>query len=166
MPHKQNPILTENVTGLARLIRAYAQAAFENVVLWHERDISHSSVERVIAPDATIVLDFMLHRMIAVLKGLRVYPERMKKNMAATRGAVFSQEVLLALVEGGLSREESYGIVQKHALKALQNGADFKTNVVKDPRVQKILKPQALNKVFDMRRKLKAIGRIIHETVG
>lgn len=160
MPHKQNPILSENLTGLARLVRAYAQAAFENVALWHERDISHSSVERVIAPDATIVLDFMIHRMIGVLKGLNVYPAQMKKNLEATRGVVFSQEVLRALIDGGKSRERAYRIVQKEALRALQNGADFRQLV------KKHLTPTQQKTVFDLRAKLKNIRRIVDETIG
>lgn len=164
MPHKQNPILCENLTGLARLVRAYAQAALENVSLWHERDISHSSVERVIAPDATIVLDFMIHRLIEVLKGLNVYPDRMKKNLEATHGAVFSQDVLLALVEAGLSREAAYQAVQRHALKALRNGADFKTHVGKDPLVRKHLPSKTLEKIFDWKAKLKNIRGLIDET--
>lgn len=166
MPHKRNPILTENLTGLARLVRSYAQAAFENVALWHERDISHSSVERVIAPDATIVLDFMLDRLIEVLKGLEVFPERMKHNMEATHGVVFSQEILLALVGAGLSREEAYRIVQKNALQALQNGVDFRAHIAKEPAVKKYFKPQELNKIFDWNNKLKNIGRVIHATLG
>ena len=166
MPHKRNPILTENLTGLARLLRGYAVAAFENVALWHERDISHSSVERVIAPDAAIVLDFMIHRMMEVLKGLEVYPEKMKQNIGATHGAVFSQEVLLALVEAGLTREEAYKIVQNHALKALQNGKDFRTEIVNDPVVKKNLKDETLQSIFDWERKLKNIHQIIERTLA
>lgn len=160
MPHKQNPILTENLTGLARLMRAYAQAALENVSLWHERDISHSSVERVIAPDATIVLDFMLARLLEVLKGLKVFPERMKRNIETSRGVVFSQEVLQALIERGLSRDRAYQIVQREALRALQNGADFRQLV------KKHLTPAQEKTIFNWQAKLKNIGRIIHETVG
>lgn len=166
MPHKRNPILTENLTGLARLMRAYAQAALENVALWHERDISHSSVERVIAPDATLVLDFMLYRLIEVLKGLEVFPKRMKQNLEATHGAVFSQEVLLALVEAGLSREQAYPIVQRHALAALQNGIDFRRHIQTDPTVKKYLRPAQLEPVFSWQKKLKNVRRIIDETLG
>lgn len=166
MPHKRNPILCENLTGLARLVRSYAQAGFENVALWHERDISHSSVERVIAPDATIVLDFMIHRLLEVLKGLEVFPKRMKKNLEALRGVIFSQEVLLALVKAGLSREVAYRIVQKHALAAMQNGIDFRRYVEKDETVKKYLKPAGLKTIFDFGGKLRNIGRIIHETLG
>jgi adenylosuccinate lyase len=127
MPHKRNPILSENVTGLARLMRSYALAALENVALWHERDISHSSVERVIAPDATIALDFMLRRMTYVLGGLCVYPENMKRNLEKSGGAVFSEAVLLALVDKGVSRDAAYRMVQRHALKIA------KRRVVKRP---------------------------------
>lgn len=165
MPHKRNPILTENLTGLARLIRGYAVAAGENVALWHERDISHSSVERVIAPDATILLDFMLDRMTQVLQGLEVYPEKMKQNIEATHGVVFSQEVLLALVQKGLSRENAYKIVQKQALAALQNGGDFQDKIAKDPVVQKNLKNEELKNIFNWNRKLKNIDVIIRRTL-
>ena len=113
MPHKRNPILSENVTGLARLMRSYAVAALENVALWHERDISHSSVERVIAPDATIVLDFMLRRMNYILGDLCVYPENMKRNLERSGGTVFSERVLLALVEKGIARDAAYRMVAK-----------------------------------------------------
>lgn len=166
MPHKRNPILTENLTGLARLARAYAGAALENVALWHERDISHSSVERVIAPDATIALDFMLHRLMEVLKGLNVYPERMKANLEATRGVVFSQEVLLALVGAGLSREAAYKIVQTHALFALKNGDSFRGRIAKDPAVKKHLQKKDLEAIFDWRRKLKTVEKIIQRTLA
>lgn len=160
MPHKANPILTENLTGLARLMRSYAQAAYENVALWHERDISHSSVERVIAPDATIVLDFMLNRLTEVLKSLQVFPKRMKQNIESSRGVVFSQEVLRALIEKGLSREKAYQIVQKEARRALQNGADFRRLV------EKHLTPAQRKTIFNWNAKLKNIGRIIREALG
>lgn len=165
MPHKRNPILAENLTGLARLVRSYAQAALENVALWHERDISHSSVERVIAPDATIVLDFMIHRLVEILKGLNVYPEKMKKNLEASHGTVFSQEVLLALVQAGLDRPKAYQIVQQQALKAYQNGQDFRFLIGKDPRVKKYLRPKTLQTIFDFKVKLKNIRRILDATL-
>lgn len=165
MPHKRNPILTENLTGLARLVRAYAGAAFENVALWHERDISHSSVERVVAPDATIALDFMIYRLLEVLKNLEVYPEKMKQNMEATRGVVFSQEVLLALVEAGLKREQAYKIVQTNALNALKEGSSFKTCIAKDAVVKKHLKPKDLDLIFNWQRKLQSIDKIIERTL-
>ncbi|HET8563153.1 MAG TPA: adenylosuccinate lyase, partial [Candidatus Binatia bacterium] len=144
MPHKRNPILSENVSGLARLMRSYAMAALENVTLWHERDISHSSVERVIAPDATIVLDFMLHRMIHVLGNLCVYPENMKRNLERSGGAIFSERVLLALVDKGLSRDAAYRLVQRHALKAGREGGDLKRELSQDPEVRRYLSPHEI----------------------
>ncbi len=166
MPHKRNPILTENLTGLARLVRAYAQAALENVALWHERDISHSSVERVIAPDATIVLDFMIHRLMEVLKNIQVFPKQMKKNLEASRGVVFSQELLLALVQAGLSREKAYKIVQTHAMRAMQNGEDFYSRVSKDPAVKKHLDPKKLKSIFSWQNKLKNVDLVVKRTLG
>lgn len=132
MPHKRNPILTENVTGLARLMRAWATAAYENVALWHERDISHSSVERVIAPDATTTLAFMLRRMTRVFKGLVVYPERMKENLASMRGLVFSQGVLLALTQKGMARQAAYAIVQRCAMRVWDEGLELLSALVDD----------------------------------
>jgi len=151
MPHKRNPILSENVSGLARLMRSYAIAALENVPLWHERDISHSSVERVIAPDATIVLDFMLHRMIYVLGHLCVYPENMKRNLERSGGAIFSERVLLALVEKGLSRDAAYRIVQRHALNARKDGGDLKGELLQDPELRPYLSPQEIEAVWDVK---------------
>jgi adenylosuccinate lyase len=136
MPHKRNPILSENVSGLARLMRSYALAAMENVPLWHERDISHSSVERVIAPDATIALDFMLRRMIYVLGNLCVYPENMKRNLEKSGGAVFSEKVLLALVEKGVARDTAYRMVQRHALKVGKEGGDLKRELLQDAEIR------------------------------
>ncbi len=125
MPHKRNPVLSENLSGLARLVRSYAVAALENVALWHERDISHSSVERVIGPDATIVLDFMLGRFTGMMDKLIVYPERMLSNLNMTHGVIFSQMVLLALIEKGITREDAYAIVQKNAMKSWHEGIEF-----------------------------------------
>jgi adenylosuccinate lyase len=129
MPHKRNPVLCERIAGLARVVRADLQAALEDVALWHERDISHSSVERVILPDATIALDYMLHLATGVLDRLRVFPERMLENLQAGGGLVYSQQVLLALVDGGLSRDEAYGLVQAAAAEAWDRGADFRAEV-------------------------------------
>lgn len=125
MPHKRNPVLSENVTGLARLVRGYVTPALENVALWHERDISHSSVERMIAPDATVTLDFALVRLTGMMEKLVIYPERMKANLDKLGGLVFSQRVLLALTQAGISREDSYRLVQKHAMKVWEKGADL-----------------------------------------
>lgn len=161
MPHKRNPILSENLTGLARLMRAYSQAANENVALWHERDISHSSVERVIAPDATIVLDFMLHRLNGVLRNLSVYPKRMLENIDATHGVIFSQEVLLALVDAGWSREKAYKRVQSHAMQAMQNGESFESRILQDAMVRRLLSVGEIRKVFSLERKLKEVPGII-----
>lgn len=149
MPHKKNPILSENLTGLARLVRSYSQAAMENVSLWHERDISHSSVERVIFPDATITLDFMLHRFAGMMEGLVIYPERMKSNMELSGGTIYSQRLLLALVDSGMSREDAYLIVQKNAHSAADLQSSFKELVKNDPEVTSRLDTRAIAAVFD-----------------
>jgi adenylosuccinate lyase len=149
MPHKRNPIACENICGLARLIRSHSLAALENVALWHERDISHSSVERVILPDATILLDFMIMRLNNVLRGLLVYPANMKRNMLKTVELIGSQRLLLALVDKGLGRDESYRKVQAHAMKAWQDGASFKQLVSTDPVFKKRLTKADIERVFD-----------------
>jgi len=151
MPHKRNPILSENVTGLARLMRAYAIAALENVPLWHERDISHSSAERVIGPDATIVLDFMLRRMIYILDNLCVYPDNMKRNLEKSGGAVFSERVLLALVNKGVARDTAYRMVQRHALKVGRNGGDLKRELAQDPGIRRFLSAKEIEAVWNMK---------------
>jgi adenylosuccinate lyase len=148
MPHKRNPILSENVAGLARLMRSYAQAALENVALWHERDISHSSVERVIAPDATIVLDFMLRRMTYVLGDLCVYPENMRRNLEKSGGTVFSEKVLLALVDKGVARDDAYRMVQRHALKVGREGGDLKRELVNDQEIRGYLTADEIDAVW------------------
>lgn len=149
MPHKKNPVIAERVCGLARLVRTNALAATENVALWHERDISHSSVERVIVPDSTILLDYMLEKMIYVMGNLAVYPENMKKNLEETHGLIYSQRVLLALVAKGVSREDAYKIVQRNALKAWDGEEDFRVLLEKDPEVAEVLKPDELAPLFD-----------------
>jgi adenylosuccinate lyase len=149
MPHKRNPIVAERICGLARLLRANALAALENVALWHERDISHSSVERVIIPDSTTALDYMLAKTAEMVKNLLVYPERMKKNFGCSYGLVFSQRVLLALIGKGLSREEAYALVQQKAMKAWGEGKDFRTLLESDPEVTKILPPEEIGGLFD-----------------
>jgi adenylosuccinate lyase len=146
MPHKRNPILSENVSGLARLMRSYALAAMENVPLWHERDISHSSVERVIAPDATILLDFMLRRMTYVLGNLCVYPENMKRNLEKSGGTVFSEGILLALVGKGVARDAAYRMVQGHALKVGRDGGDLKRELLQDPEIRRYLSAPEIEK--------------------
>jgi adenylosuccinate lyase len=149
MPHKRNPILSENLTGLARIVRAAVVPALENVALWHERDISHSSVERVFAPDATIALDFALHRLSDLVARLTVYPERMKQNLAILGGLVHSQRVLLALTQAGASREEAYRLVQSNAAKVWSGEGDFPTLLQQDPEVGKHLDTAALEACFD-----------------
>ena len=161
MPHKRNPILTENLCGLARLVRSYAQACFENVALWHERDISHSSVERVAVPDATIALDFMLRRFTGVVKNLVVFPEKMMENLELTRGTVFSGHLLLALVDKGMSREDAYKLVQQHALAAFDGGAPLQERVTADPAVSKVMTKEEIGEVFSLARHLKEVDRIV-----
>src|SRR5262249_51077138 len=157
MPHKRNPILSENVTGLARLLRAYAGAALENVALWHERDISHSSVERVIAPDATIALDFMLARMTGVVDALVVRPERMRANLDATGGVVLSEHVLLALVQAGAARQEAYRWVQRAAHAALDGGVSFADALAGEPEIRKRLTRRAIDELLDPARHLRHV---------
>jgi adenylosuccinate lyase len=154
MPHKRNPILSENVSGLARLMRSYAIAAMENVALWHERDISHSSVERVIAPDATIVLDFMLRRMSYVLGNLCVYPENMKRNLEKSGGTVFSERVLLALVEKGMARDAAYRLVQRHALKVGKEGGDLKRELLQDPEIRRHVSAEEIEAIWGVKHHL------------
>jgi adenylosuccinate lyase len=151
MPHKRNPILSERICGLARLLRANLQAGLENVALWHERDISHSSVERVILPDSSILLDYMLHLATTVLEGLRVFPERMRENLEASGGLAFSQPVLLSLVDRGLSREEAYEVVQSAAAAAWDRGADFRAELLADDRVRGVLAEDELTALFQTR---------------
>ncbi len=165
MPHKRNPILTENVTGLARLVRSYAVAALENIALWHERDISHSSVERVIGPDATIALDFMLGRLTRVVKDLVVHPDNMKRNLELWRGAVFSEAVLLALVRGGISRDEAYRWVQRCGMKAMA-GADFREEVARDPDITQHLTPTQIGELFDLHHHLRYEGELLQRAFG
>ena len=161
MPHKRNPILTENLCGLARLVRSYAQACFENVALWHERDISHSSVERVAVPDACIALDFMLRRFNGVVTNLVVSPERMMENLELTRGTVFSGHLLLALVDKGISREDAYQLVQQHALAAWEGGATLQERVQGDPVVSNALSDEEIAAVFSLKRHLREVDRIL-----
>jgi adenylosuccinate lyase len=150
MPHKRNPVLTENISGLARVVRGHALAAMENVPLWHERDISHSSVERVIAPDATILTDFMLHRLTNVVAHMVVYPERMLENLWKSHGLIFSEGVLLLLVDSGLSREEAYRLVQRNAMTSWETGRDFKTVLLEDDELMARADADHLERVFDL----------------
>ncbi|MGF1649268.1 MAG: adenylosuccinate lyase [Hyphomicrobiaceae bacterium] len=150
MPHKRNPVLTENLTGLARMVRAYAMPAMENVALWHERDISHSSVERMIGPDATVTLDFALNRLAGVIEKLVVYPEHMQRNLDRLGGLHNSQRVLLALTQAGVSREDAYRLVQRNAMKTWEQGCDFLEELKSDPDVTAKLSPAELEAMFDL----------------
>ena len=161
MPHKRNPIVSERVSGLARVLRGHAQAAMENIALWHERDISHSSVERVILPDSTILLDYMLDRFAFILEGLDVRPDRMRENLESSKGLVFSGSVLLALAEAGMSREEAYRLVQRAAMKSWETGDHLKDSLEKDRRVTDLLSRDALDRCFDYREHLIHVPRIL-----
>jgi adenylosuccinate lyase len=161
MPHKRNPLTAERVAGLARVMRGYALAAQENVALWHERDITHSSAERIILPDACILLHYMMAKFIHVMDKLNVYPARMKRNIQLTRGLVSSQQVLLALVKRGYTREKAYAIVQRNALNAWENEANFRALIEADPEVTKILEPSVIEECFDLSYHLKNVDYIL-----
>ena len=160
MPHKRNPVTCEQICGLARVVRGNIQPAFENIALWHERDISHSSVERVILPDTTTLVDYMLARTIWLISGLRVSPERMKRNLDLTRGLVFSGQLLLDLSAAGILREEAYKLVQGHAMRAWEGDGDFRKAIETDPIVTKHLTPAALEESFSVSRQLRNIDQI------
>jgi len=149
MPHKRNPIGSENLSGLARIIRANALASLENIPLWHERDISHSSVERIIAPDSSILMDYMLNRMNGIMKNLTVYPERMKENLNRLKGLIFSQQAMLSIVDAGESREDAYKMVQTQAMRVWKEDIDFKTLLLNDPVIRNILGPEKIEDLFD-----------------
>jgi len=166
MPHKRNPVLTENLTGLARLVRSYALPAMENVALWHERDISHSSVERVIGPDATIALDFSLQRLAGIVDKLLIYPDAMKANLDRLGGLVNSQRVMLALTQKGISREDAYAIVQKQSMKVWQSKADLLSLLKKDPKVTGALSIKELESLFDLGYHLKHVDTVFRRVFG
>ncbi len=166
MPHKRNPVLTENLTGLARLVRGMVVPALENVALWHERDISHSSVERMIAPDATVTLDFALHRLAGVIERLVIHPERMTENMNRFRGLVMSQRVLLALTQAGVTREDAYRLVQRNAMKVWEEGKDFKTELLADAEVRAALSAEAIEEKFDLGYHTKHVDTIFARVFG
>jgi len=166
MPHKRNPVKCENVTGLARVVRAHVQAALEDIPLWHERDISHSSVERVILPDATILCDFMLARMTAILDGLLVYPERMLRNMEITSGLIYSQAVLLALTRAGMVREQAYDIIQRNAMRTWAGDGSFKELLAADDELTAMLPVEDLNSCFDPSAFLGHIDLIFERVFG
>ncbi|NIA19334.1 MAG: adenylosuccinate lyase [Xanthomonadaceae bacterium] len=166
MPHKRNPILSENICGLARLVRSNSLAAMENMPLWHERDISHSSVERIIAPDSTILIDFMLQRFIGLMDKLVVYPERMLENLQLTGGTIYSQGVLLALARHGISREQAYRWVQKNAMDSFKKGTSFKDNLLNDPEVMKVLSADEIENLFKVEHHLRQIPAIFRRVFG
>ena len=163
MPHKRNPVVAEQICGLARVVRANAQAGFENVPLWHERDISHSSVERVILPDSTILIDYLLAKSTWLISGLRVNTDRMRSNLEQTRGLIFSGQLLLDLAAAGMLREEAYTLVQRSRLEAWENDGDFKAAVEADPRIGAHLTRERLNQVFSLGRHLEHVDRIFNE---
>lgn len=162
MPHKRNPILCENLTGLARIVRTNAMAALENVALWHERDISHSSVERVIAPDSTILVDFMLARLTKVIDGLDVYPERMKENLSMSHGLYNSQEIMLALARSGMKREDAYRLVQTKAMESWKGGKEFFELLAGDPEISSKLSREELSKLFDINQHTRYVDTIFN----
>ena len=166
MPHKRNPVLSENVTGLARMVRAYALPAMEDVALWHERDISHSSVERMIGPDATVTLDFALNRLAGIIEKLVVYPQNMQKNLDKLRGLHNSQRVLLALTQAGLSREDAYALVQRNAMKAWEQGKDFLTELKGDKDVVAKISPAELDGMFHIAYHTKYVDTIFNRVFG
>jgi len=160
MPHKRNPVTLEQISGLARVVRGNAQAGFENVALWHERDISHSSVERVILPDSTTLADYLLHKTAHVVETMFVYPERMMANLNSTRGLIFSGQLLLDLVEHGLTREDAYRLVQGHAMRAWQEGLDFRQLIFADKEISSRVPRKQLEHAFDLPRQLKNVDKI------
>jgi adenylosuccinate lyase len=166
MPHKRNPITLEQISGLARVVRSNAQAGFENVALWHERDISHSSVERIIIPDSTALVDYLLQKTANVIDTLLVYPERMKANLESTGGLVFSGQLLLDLVEHGVSREDAYRMVQSHAIRAWKEGMNFHELVLKDKNITRRVPPQQIERAFDLKRQLRNIDKIFARVFG
>jgi adenylosuccinate lyase len=166
MPHKRNPIGAENLCGLARLVRAHVQAALEDVPLWHERDISHSSVERVILPDATILVDYMVHRVTGILEGLLVYPDRMRENLDRMKGLVHSQTVLSALTQAGMTREEAYAVVQRQAMRVWAGEGAFQDLLAGDPEVARALPADDLAACFDPARTLRHVDAIYRRLFG
>jgi adenylosuccinate lyase len=166
MPHKKNPITSEQISGLARVLRGNAQAAFENIPLWHERDISHSSVERVIFPDSTILVDYLLAKSTDLIDRLLVYPERMKRNLESTGGLIFSGQLLLDLAEAGMMREDAYRLVQSHAMRSWKEDLVFRDEVAKDPQIASLLSAEKLEKTFDYTRQLGNVDAIFARVLG
>jgi adenylosuccinate lyase len=166
MPHKRNPVTSEQISGLARVVRGNAQAGFENVALWHERDISHSSAERVILPDSTTLIDYLLNKTSNLIETMFVYPERMKANLESTRGLIFSGQLLLDLVESGVSREDAYRAVQSHAMRAWKEGLDFHQLVLADKEITKKVPRKQIEHAFDLHRQLKNVDKIFTRVFG
>jgi adenylosuccinate lyase len=166
MPHKRNPILSERLCGLARLLRGYLGAGLEDVALWHERDISHSSVERVILPDSTILTDYLLAKTARLVDTLVVYPERMRRNVELTRGLVFSSPLLQDLVAAGMLREKAYALVQGHAMKAWEEDGDFRAAMESDPEVRAVLTPERIADAFSVERQLRNVDKIFARVFG
>jgi adenylosuccinate lyase len=166
MPHKRNPITAEQISGLSRVVRANAQAGFENVALWHERDISHSSAERVIIPDSTTLIDYLLNKTATMIETMFVYPERMKANLESTRGLVFSGQLLLDLVESGVSREDAYRLVQTHAMRAWRENLDFHELVLNDAEINGRVPREKIERAFNLQRQLKNIDKIFARVFG
>jgi adenylosuccinate lyase len=166
MPHKRNPWRMENVTGLARVMRGYASAALENQALWHERDISNSSVERVIFPDATTTLDFMLSRLAGLIETLVVFPDRMRENLELTRGLAFSGTLLLALAEKGLAREDAYALVQGHAMDTWDSGGDYRERVIGDSRITAVLTKEEIDRIFSLDEALRHVDAIFERSTA
>ena len=166
MPHKRNPVTSEQICGLARVVRANAQAAFENIALWHERDISHSSVERVILPDSTILTDYLLTKTTQLVDRMLVYPERMRRNLDLTKGLVFSGQVLLDLAAAGMLREKAYRLVQTHAMKAWEEEGDFRAAIENDPEIRAVLPPEKIAESFSLDRQLRNVDKIFRRVFG
>jgi len=166
MPHKRNPVTCEQICGLARLVRSNMLAAFENVALWHERDISHSSVERIILPDSTILVDYMLSRMTMIIGEMLVFPERMMRNLESTHGLIYSGQLLQDLVEKGMPRDDAYKAVQENAMAAWESDTSFRERVSKDPRIAKVLDSKALAYTFDLQRQLRYVDAIFDRVFG
>jgi len=166
MPHKRNPVTSEQISGLARVVRGNAQAGLENVALWHERDISHSSAERVILPDSTTLVDYLLNKTANLIDTMFVYPERMRTNLESTRGLIFSGQLLLDLVEHGVSREDAYRLVQSHAMRAWKEGLDFHQLVLADKEITTRVPRQQIEYAFNLPRQLKNVDKIFARVFG
>jgi len=166
MPHKRNPVLSENLTGLSRMVRAYVTPAMENVVLWHERDISHSSAERMIAPDATVTLDFALVRLAGLIERLMIYPANMQKNLDRLGGLIHSQRLLIALTQKGCSREDAYKLVQRNAMPVWRGEGDFRSLLKNDAEVKKFLTDAEIDQQFDLGYHLRHVDTIFQRVFG